>query len=74
MSAEKLTEAANKHLYAGDVLQEAAKQITVAMEHMTDAQLETAVQCRAIVVNLAQSELMVTSGLVDAVQQEASKC
>lgn len=65
---------ANKHLYAADVLQEAALQMTQLMEHLTDEQVAGAQLVRQHVIDMAQSELMVTSGLVDVAGQEQSKC
>lgn len=74
MSHKELTDAAIKHLYAGELLRKIALDLSTLMEHMTDEQLEVGVRLRQVLIGYAQSELTVTQGLCEIAEQEQSKC
>ena len=74
MSVQDLTQAAIKHLYAGELLKKAALDISTLMEHMSDEQVEAAVSIRQLLIGYATSELAVTQGLCDVAEREQSRC
>ncbi len=73
MSAEKLTDLAIKHLYAGELLRKVALDFAPLMEHMTDEQVVAAQKLRDLVIAYAESELIVTNGLCDVANAEREK-
>lgn len=74
MSVADLTQAAIKHLYAGELLKAVALEVSTLMEHMSDEQVEGAVSVRGLILRYAQDELTVTQGLCDVAEREQSRC
>lgn len=74
MSVQDLTQAAIKHLYAGELLKKVALDMAPLMEHMTDEQLQAAVKIRSLLLGYANCELAVTQGLCAVAEEEQSRC
>lgn len=70
MTCSKITETAIKHLYAGELLRKVAMDFTSLMEHMSDEQVVAAQNLRQLVINYAECELVVTTGLCDVAAME----
>lgn len=74
MSVEKLRESAQKHLYAGELLHKFATDMGLLMEHMSEAEMAGAVKVRQIVMDYAESELLIARSLCDIAENEAASC
>lgn len=75
MSASKLAERSECHLYAGETFKDIAEKLPELMSSQTEAERLAVYAVRSILLQVAQSELTVAQTLCDmAVEQEALAC
>ena len=74
MSIDKLTEAANRHLYAGELLYKLALALDEGVRGVSDSDALALLRIRQLLIDYAESELLITAGICDVAELESAKC